>query len=52
MKKKEVYKFPLRLKKKSEKPLKKIAENNTRSLNDEINVAIETHIELNKPKEK
>lgn len=50
MKKKEIYKFPLRVKKQSEKPMKKIAESNGRSLNNEINVAIEGHIELHKDK--
>lgn len=46
MKKKKEYKFPLRLKEELRKPLEKVAEENGRSVNSEINKAIEAHISL------
>ena len=47
MKKKKEYKFPLRLDEEQKKPLAKIAKKNNRSVNGEIKVAVNNHIDQN-----
>jgi hypothetical protein len=44
MKSKEPYKFPLRIDQELVAPIKKTAKKNKRSINGEINIAIENHV--------
>jgi hypothetical protein len=42
------YSYPLKLDKNLKEPIKKIAKNNRRKINDELNIAVKLYIEYNK----